>query len=252
MRSCGLYLITALMFHLPGCDYMDALTRDDETVRETLLLEPFDDVVVETSVKLILRNDSVFKARLEGPAFVLSKLKITQEGRTIHVEAGGAGFRKKQAAEVTLHAPSFKKLTSNWPAEIAARDTLRVDHFSMVINGRGAFTGSNITIKARSLSIAAYGSNVGTHVFRGEAETFRVTSEGLASIDARELVAGKVNYTQRSVNPGYVFATEYLEVNMAAAGNIYFWGSPRISVENQPPPYKVELGKVVEHNHYNP
>ncbi len=252
MRKYGLYLITALILLLSGCDYMDALTRDDETVRKTLQLEPFDEVVVETSVKLILRNDSVYKANLEGAAFVLSKLNIKQEGSTIHVEAGGTGFRKKQAAEVTLHAPSFKRLTSNWPAEIAVHDTLRVDHFSMVINGRGAFTGSNFTIKARSLSIAAYGSNVGTHIFRGETETFHVISEGLASIDARELVAGKVYYTQRSVNPGYVFATDHLEVKMAAAGNIYFWGTPQINVENQPPAYKVELGKVMDHSQYNP
>ncbi len=248
MKSCGFCLIVLVLFLL-GCNYMDALTSDDDTVFKTLPLEPFDNVVIETSVKLILKNDTVYNARLEGLAFVVSDLKIRQNGRTIHVEADGKGFRKKQAAEVTLHAPSYKNITSNWPAEIATLDTLKLDNFSMVINGRGAFTNSNMTIKAKNLSIAAYGSNVGTHIFKGEAEVFSATSEGLASIDARELVAGKVKYIQRSVNPGYVFATENLDVEMAAAGNIYFTGNPRISVDNQPPSYQVELGKVVELNH---
>ena len=248
MKSYGLYLLIVLVTLLSGCNYMDALTSDDDTVFKTLQLEPFDDVVIETSVKLILLNDTVFKARLEGPAFILSALKIRQNGRTIHIKADGKGFRKKQAAEVTIHAPSFKTLTSNWPAEIATRDTLMLDHFSMVINGRGAFTNSNMTIKAKSLSIAAFGSNVGTHIFKGEAETFMIISEGLASIDARELLAEKVNYIQRSVNPGYVFATEQLHVEMAAAGNVYFRGNPQIIVDNQPPNYKVNLGKVIEQN----
>lgn len=248
MRILGLYLITALLSLLSGCDYMDALTSDDDKVFKTWHLEPFDNVVIETSVKLILKNDTVYNARLEGLAFVVSDLKIRQNGRTIHVEADGKGFRKKQAAEVTLHAPSYKNITSNWPAEIATLDTLKLDNFSMVINGRGAFTNSNMTIKAKNLSIAAYGSNVGTHIFKGEAEVFSATSEGITTIDARELVAGKVNYIQRSVNPGYVFATEYLDVEMAAAGNIYFWGNPEISIDNQPPNYKVDLGKVVEQN----
>ncbi len=248
MKSYGLYLTVILVSILSGCDYMDALTRDDDRVDKTLQLEPFDKVVIETSVKLILRNDTVHQVRLEGPAFILSALKITQNERTIHIEADGKGFRKKQAAEVTLHAPSFKNLTSNWPCEIATYDTLNLEHFSMVINGRGAFTNSNITIKAKNLTIAAYGSNLGTHIFKGQANLFTVVSEGLTTIDARELNVEKVKYIQRSVNPGYVFATENLDVEMAAAGNIYFWGNPEINVDNQPPNYKVKLGKVVGQN----
>lgn len=248
MRSYSLCLITILLILLSGCNYIDALTREDDMVLKTLQLAPFDEVIIETSVKLILKNDTVYKARLEGLAFVLSGLNVTQKGRTIFLEADGKGYRKKQAAEVTLYAPSFKKLTSNWPAEIATRDTLTLDHFSMVVNGRGAFTNSNMTIKAKNLSIAAYGSNLGTHIFTGESETFSVISEGIITIDARGLVADKVKYIQRSMNPSYIFATEYLEVEMAAGGNIYLWGNPQISVDNQPPNYKVELGRVIKQN----
>ncbi|SMO41090.1 Putative auto-transporter adhesin, head GIN domain [Saccharicrinis carchari] len=248
MKTYGFALIIFLLGSILGCDYIDALTSEDEILFSTLPLKPFDEVVIDTSVKLILKNDSVYHARLQGLGFVLSRLNIKQVGKIIYLEADGAGFRKKQAAEVILHAPSFKILTSNWPAEIVTKDTLRLNHFSMVINGRGAFTASDITIKANSLSIAAYGSNAGTHVFRGEVETFRVISEGLTSIDARNLLAHKVNYTQRSVNPAYVFATEQLVVEMAAAGSIYLWGNPQVSVDKQLPTYEVKLGEVVKNN----
>lgn len=248
MKLYNLYVIVVLASFLTGCDYMDALTRDDDRVDKTIQLEPFDHVVIETAVKLILKNDTVYKVRLEGPAFVLSALKITQNERTIYVEADGKGFRKKQAAEVTLHAPSFKNLTSNWPCEITTYDTLKLDYFSMVVNGRGAFTNSNMMIKANKLSIAAYGSNLGTHIFKGEVESINIISEGLTTVDARELITDKVYFIQRSVNPGYVFAREQLHVEMAAAGNIYFSGNPQISIDNQPPNYKVELGKVLKQN----
>ncbi len=251
MSKWVFFSLMGWMLIMQGCGYLETFSGDDQQVRRVVPLMAFDTVVIETSVRLVLTRDSISLAELEGPAFVLSKLNITQEERTLSIEAGGAGFSQKKMATVTLHSASFKKLISNFPSEIVSYDTLRTDTLSIVINGRGSFTDSHLTLKAQSLSIFCFGDNVGTHVFKGTVNDLMVQAEGLASIDAKELEADKVQYVQKSLNPGFVYAKTQLGVQMGGLGNVYFWGQPQVNVVNQPPSYQVELGEVLSWSSIN-
>lgn len=245
-KSLFIMAVATWVIVLQGCDYMDALTREDMVITEKEELAPFSEVVIETSVRLELKSSDTYKYEISGQNFVVDRLSIEQQGKAVVISAGGTGFRKKQMATVTLCASSFTRITSNFPAEIVSRDTLRFDHLALVINGRGAFTDSRLILKGGVFSLAAYGSNVGNHIFKGETEVLSVTSEGLTAIDALDLKAGKVHFVQRSVNPGFVFARQQLNVQMEAAGNVYYRGEATVKVNNQPPAYEVKLGKVLK------
>ncbi len=251
MRKWFFLLVMVGGSFMQGCLYIESLSGDDEVVQTSQTLDPFDAVVIDTSVKLFLKNDSIFSADIEGQAFVVSRLKIEQKDRTVYIEAGGAGFPKKQAARVVLHASSFKRITSNFPAEIGTLDTLKTNALSMVVNGRGSFTESHMTLKAHSFSLFCYGSNVGTHVLNGRVDLLRVQAEGLTVVEAGNLEAGKVDYVQRSINPGYVFAKEQLEVKMQSSGNVFYLGHPQVNVDYQHPSYQVDLGEVLSWSSIN-
>ncbi|MGM0376472.1 MAG: GIN domain-containing protein [Bacteroidota bacterium] len=232
----------------PACNYIDALTEEGETIREEYEMEDFEKIVLDTSVRLVLTNDSLPYVVAEGPDFVLSRLKVDFQENEMHVDADGMfGFRQEQMPELTVSAGALKQVRSNFASEITNEDTLEIDRLRIVISGRGAFTECDLTVKARYLDLSAYGSNVGNHRLSGKASTLKIYSEGLTSMDALDLVSDKVVYHQRSVNPGYVNAVSELNVEMKSSGNVYYKGTPKTDVEFVEPSYKVKLGNVIEY-----
>ena len=236
----GLFLATT------GCDYTDALLKDGRMTEKELAVEAFDRVVIETSVRLVLANDQEYAARAKGLDFILPRLVLEQNGKTLVVDSEGMiGFRKKQMPELILSSPELKHITSNFPSEITTLDTLNISQLSIVVNGRGTFTQCDMVVNAGQISLSAYGSNAGNHIFRGKAGKLHVVAEGLSSVDASKLEAKEVKYLQRSVNNGYIWAKEKLFVNMLSSGDIFYYGEPDTTIQIGEPLYEVELGEVI-------
>lgn len=232
-----------------GCNYIDALNEDGELITREISVEAFDRVEIETSVRLVLSNDTVVRVRARGLDFILDRLNISQNGTTLIVEAeGNIGFRQKQMPDVIIAAPNTIRITSNFPSEISTLDTLIIDNLTIVVNGRGTFTECHMLLDAGQVSLNVYGSNVGNHIFQGKAEKLNVVAEGLTSVNASELIANEVKYIQRSVNDAYLRAREKLSVEIYSSGNVYYYGNPDTTVKRDYPLYEVELGNAIPLN----
>lgn len=244
MRSSWIFVL--MIGFLSGCDYTDALLKDGEIIRKEVVLNSFDRIEIETSVQLVLTNSVDSVAVLEGLDFLIPRLVLKQEGAVLKIESEGLiGFREKQLPSVIVGVSGLKRITSNFPSKISNLDTLKVSNFSVVINGRGTFTECNLLVDAGTISLSAYGSNVGNHIFRGRAEQLTIHAEGLSSVDASELDAEKVRLVQKSVNPSYVNALEVLSVDIFSSGNVYYTGSPETSLKLGESLYDVELGELI-------
>lgn len=231
---------------LSGCDYTDALLKDGEIIRKEVVLNSFDRIEIETSVQLVLTNRVDSLAVIEGLDFLISRLVLKQEGNVLKIESEGLiGFREKQLPSVIVGVSGLKRITSNFPSKISNLDTLKVSNFSVVINGRGTFTECNLLVDAGTISLSAYGSNVGNHIFRGRTDQLTIHAEGLSSVDASELDAKKVRLVQKSVNPSYVKVLEVLSVDIFSSGNVYYTGSPETSLTLGESLYDVELGELI-------
>jgi hypothetical protein len=247
MRKYISYLgIISLAFLLWGCDYTDALLKDGESVMKEVKLDTVESIEIETSVRLVLTNDTSHTAIVEGLDFIVPRLDLYQEGKALVIDSKGMiGFREKQLPTLKLGVRGIKKITSNFPAKITSEDTLRIEQLRIVVNGRGTFTECDLMVDAVSLSLSTYGSNVGNHLFKGKTEQFHVVTEGLTSVDALGLDAGEVKYVQKSVNSSRVKAIHKLTVNMLSSGNLYYSGDPVTNITMGDPLYEVKLGKVI-------
>jgi hypothetical protein len=244
MKSSWIFVL--MIGFLSGCDYADALLKDGEIIRKEVVLNSFDRIEIETSVQLVLTNNADSVAVLEGLDFLIPRLVLKQKGTVLKIESEGLiGFREKQLPSVIVGVSGLKRITSNFPSKISNLDTLKISNFSVVINGRGTFTECNLLVNAGTISLSAYGSNVGNHIFRGRAEQLTIHAEGLSSVDASELDAEKVQLVQKSVNPLYVNASEVLNVDIFSSGNVYYTGSPETSLTFGESLYDVELGELI-------
>lgn len=242
----GWFVLLMLVAVCPACDYTDALLKDGAIIRKKIALEHYEQIEIETSVQLVLTNDTASVAVLEGLDFLVPRLVLKQEGKVLRIESNGLiGFREKQLPSLTLGVSGLKRITSNFPSKITNKDTLEMKYLQIVVNGRGTFTQCNLLVDAGEISLSAYGSNVGNHIFRGRVDKFTVQTEGLTTVDALDLEAKTVRVVQKSVNASFVKALEYLSVDMFASGDVFYKGNPETSIRMGEPLYEVELGEVV-------
>ena len=242
-----LFCLLVLIPLFTGCTYIDGLTEEGEQVQKKFEAGGFERIILDTSVRLVLTNESLQNVVAEGPDFVIPRLKVFQEEDELHIESEGMfGFRQKQMPVVRVSAENIQYIRSNFASKITSEDTLDIGKLRIVISGRGAFTECDLKVKGERLDLSAYGSNVGNHRLAGEVRTLRIISKGLTSVDATELITQNTTYHQHSVNPGHVFATGLLKVEMTSSGNIYYGGDPQIEVECGDPLYEVDLGEVLD------
>ena len=242
-----LFCLLVLLPLFTGCSYIDGLTEEGEQIQKKFEVGGFERIILDTSVRLVLTNESLQNVVAEGPDFAIPKLKVFQEEDELYIESEGMfGFRQKQMPVVRVSAENIQNIRSNFASEITNEDTLDIGKLRIVISGRGAFTECDLVVKGERLDLSAYGSNVGDHRLAGEVRTLKVRSEGLTSVDATELATETTIYHQHSVNPGHVFATGHLKIEMHSSGNIYYRGNPKTEVEYGDPLYEVELGEVLD------
>ncbi|PRZ00940.1 GIN domain-containing protein [Marinilabilia salmonicolor] len=245
MKGIWTLLILAILFS--GCDYTDALLKDGKMIRKEVLLGSIERIEIDTSVELVLTNGRDSVVVVEGLDFLVPRLVLNQEGDVLKIESEGLiGFREKQLPTVTVGVSGLKRITSNFPSRITNTDTLKLSSLSVVINGRGTFTQCDLLVDAGTLSLAAYGSNVGNHIFRGKADKLIVNAEGLSTVDALQLKAKTVRMVQKSVNSSYVNAVEALSVDIFSSGNVYYIGNPDTTLKIGDPLYEVELGTLIK------
>jgi hypothetical protein len=225
---------------------MDALLKDGKVVTKKVKLDAFNTIEIETSVRLVLTNDTSSVVTIEGLDFIIPRLVLSQHGTVLSIESDGLiGFREKQMPSLKVSAKNLTRITSNFPAKITNTDTLSFENLRVVVNGTGTFTECNMIINAGKISLAAYGSNVGNHIFKGKADNLDIVTEGLSAVDASELAAQNVSVVQKSVNSSEVNAVSKLSVNMLSSGNVFYSGNPEISVTEGKPLYDVDLGNVL-------
>lgn len=248
MRKVVLVCVLLVQMHLfSGCDYTSALFKDGEKVRKEIEVEAFDKIVLNTSAFLVLTNDTSYNIVIEGLDFILSRLEVTREDNVLMVESAKSfGFEKSQMPLLTVSAPGLNHIRTNFPVQITNIDTLRVEKMKIVISGRGSFTECNLTMDVESFNLGAFGNNVGNHILKGRANSLRIISIGMTSVDASGLEARNVVYEQKSVNAGQVHATDKLTVKMLFSGNVYYSGSPDTTIQVGSPMYNMEMGKVIQ------
>jgi len=87
---------------------------------------------------------------------------------------------------------------------------LNLYRFTLVVNGPGTYSESNLHLNCKSIYICAYSKNSGDHILEGKADELSLRLEGLAWVDAK-LLEEYVKLAQRSLKSSYVHATDHMK-----------------------------------------
>ena len=234
------------MVFIQQCDYVKILHQEHEIVTVDEWLDEFDEIIVEIPIELELQQSNAQIAVITGPDYKIANLSLLNEDKVLKIDATSSIYeRKDQVLTIRLPIKKLEKITLNKPTILNNREVLNLDAFTMIINGPGTYSESNLNLNCNSVYLGAHGKNSGDHILKGAADELTLRLEGLAWTDASELVSSKVTVFQRSMKNSYVHATDQLIVKMYSQGNVYYTGLPELDIQIIQPDWSPTFGQVI-------
>jgi hypothetical protein len=245
MRSV-FFLFVYLMFLFQACDYVKIIHEKPKYISADQWVEEFDEVIVEIPVELELLQSAEQIARITGPDYKVDNLLLSVKDRILTIEASSFMYeRKDQVLRIVLPVKDLSRVELNMPTMLSSNEELNLYNFTLVVNGPGTYSESNLHLNCKSIYIGAYGKNSGDHILEGKADELSLRLEGLAWVDAKLLEASHVKLTQRSLKSSYVHATDHLEILMYSEGNVYYKGDPTLDFKIVQPDWNPDFGQAI-------
>ncbi len=242
-----IFLSVSLLLLFQQCDYVKILHEENEIITVDEWLRDFNEIVVEAPIELELVQSNEEIAVISGPDYKLSNLSMTIEDNILTIDTKSFVYeRKDQVLKIKLPIENLKKITLNMPTILSSKEVLHLDQFSLVVNGPGTYSESNLHLNSKSIYVGAYGKNSGHHILKGSTNELTLRLEGLAWTDADHLISSKVTVIQRSLKSSYVHATEQLVVRMYSEGNVYYKGNPELDFQIVQPDWNPEFGQAIQ------
>jgi hypothetical protein len=203
---------------------------------------------VNSPYHLVFVNDTVNEIIAKGYDFLMDDIEVVQTSTRLELKhAMGAYIQKKQLVTLLLSAKNLRSITFNAASCMSNADTLKTDHLSVVINGRGTYTELDVLMDCEDFSLTGYGEvNTGRHRLAGKCQNASFFIEGCVGVDAKDLNCSAVKVVHRSIADCRVTASQRLSVSVYSTGNTYYWGNPQINIENVESALFVSTGKVVK------
>jgi hypothetical protein len=239
----GFSILILLAF---SCNYVEGLYVKGEQVKTEIYIDEFSRVSVETHVNLVLEQSNEEFAVVSGLDFKVEDIQISVKNEELVISSKVAAHsRKDQMPTVLLPIKELSFVNVNAPMELSAPKVLEIDNFTLIVNGRGTYSNSNLHLNCKKITVAAYGENLGVHYLMGNADILNITMEGLAYLKALEMNVKEVNINQRSLKNCFLHCTDQLNVRMYSSGNVYYTGHPNLNYTTFDPGWNVAFGLAI-------
>lgn len=229
MKKINKYLILFPLF--ASCSYVSDLKRTGDIITKEYEWNGVSNIEIWAPARVIPVISEESKIELKGMDFIVKGYQFIQSEEKLLIEHKNDRLQESKIADLILYAPKFDNIIVNSPCKLYSADTLHISNLTIVINGKGANTDGSLILKGNSLNFYAYGMNKCKMNFSGEIHSAYYYIQGVTKIDALELSTVSTKIKHKSYSDCYLFATELLDVNIFAPGNVYYKGNPEIIFE---------------------
>lgn len=233
---------------LAGCSYITDLKRVGDDITMDIDWLGAGEIEIEAPVRLILVNSETPALQLSGMDFIVEGYDLIQEENKLTIRHQNIDWlQDSKIADLYVYGDVFNRITANAPCQITTNnDTLIINQLTLVVNGKGIYTTSDLTLKGHSLSISVYGGiNKSKHTLSGQVEKALYHIQGGTDIEAAELSTSTTTVMHKSYGDCYLNVTAQLQVTIFSTGNVFYTGSPELTFEQRQNTVMTATGKAI-------
>ncbi|PXY01437.1 hypothetical protein DF185_08100 [Marinifilum breve] len=130
-----------------------------------------------------------------------------------------------------VHLKEVTKITCSAPANISSIDKLSGNHLDIIVYSESQLVETHLNLEYDSMKFHSFGSATGEFKFFGICPNTNYTLNGVINIKAGDLQSNNISLAQNGIGEAHVWAKDKLNVTIYSSGNIYYKGTPEISVK---------------------
>lgn len=240
----SLFLITSLW----SCSYIDNLTASGDVISEDINVPEFKQLVADAPCNIFLQNGHSNTIRMEGFDYLLEDLKLESKDGILTISHPKKDYmQQSKLPTLYIGAELLQKITANTPILLESTDTIKSNHFSIIVNGGAKFTEMDLIIKCQKLTLNVFGNNnIGNNKLAGQVKSANFSIEGSVNLDALNLLCEQVSVAHKSIGDCYTSPIETLKVSTYSAGNTFYKGEPQVEHIRIEVPYLTSSGEVIK------
>ncbi len=209
-------------------------TNEDVTVTETITLETFARVVVESDFAVELVASERFALDIAGPEESVAAVTYEVEQgvlRLVYTEGWRWLSPKRSALALTLYAPPLEQVLLQDGASLVATTPISSRDFGVVFAGKSCE--ADLVLAGGLFYYWNNSSAAGRLTLRGSTDRLNLYNFGLTSIAAEGLTARKSDVINGSRADVVLRVTDTLNFTIEGKGNIDLYGRP-VEVVSKP------------------
>ncbi len=228
--GAGLVVLGGL---LGGCE-KGVFFRSGTETSEIIILEPFEEIVINDIFDIELQTGSGFSIQLTGKEKVLenilfevadNRLELTDENSFIWLP-------DYPVVKLLITFPDISTININSASKIFSNDTLNIGRLSLLAGAQ--LIDLDLVVNASNIALRTGTDNYGHYTLRGYSKNIDLWIFGSAQLWADALVTESAKVRNYSIAGCHVYAREELRVWLEHYGNIYYYSSPEeIIIESE-------------------
>lgn len=201
--------------------------------REILLSNNIKSIEIQAMFNITLIQDTINKVIVTCGENLQHNIDVSIKNGILYLKHNVKynWSRPYKKIELELHLISVPTINVRNPVYITSRDTLKTTEFFLI--DWEQFTELNVTLNVRNVAIDVSSENFGSYTIKGKAESATFNNWGSAFIDAKDIQVKDCNVAQKSIGDIYVNVTNELRVSFKSTGRVFYYGNPKIFIENQ-------------------
>ncbi|MBE9492012.1 MAG: DUF2807 domain-containing protein, partial [Bacteroidetes bacterium] len=120
----AIVIVSMFLLMITGCNY---ITCDGEVESEIRDIKGFDKIYLAISAKVILKQDSLFKVRIEAQPEILDILLTEVHGNTLKIRYDKCCISRCKEVIIYLSIPELEKINVSGSGEVICQQTFNVD-----------------------------------------------------------------------------------------------------------------------------
>ncbi len=226
LRTIGPPLIALFIIGLSACNWTrECREGSGPVVTVEATTEPFEGIVVEGSLEVMLHFAEARSILVEGPSDLIDLVEVEMEDGIAHLRTTRC-YRSEVPFMVHITHPSLKKVHLNGSGSIISEGIMEVGTFDVEVHGSG-----DISMEVEAARVEADVMGSGDIVLGGVCEDLRATVAGSGDVNTMNLQCTRADVVVTGSGDVRVNALKELNAAITGSGDIHYRGTPALQTQ---------------------
>lgn len=227
-------LVLGLVFACNSEDANDCFQTTGTMTQETILVENFENILVNRGVQLFIEEGDAYAVIVETGENLINDIDVVVIGNQLEItDNNTCNFVRDYAAtKVYVTAPNLKTIRNSSQYTISSIGVLNYNNLSLIsedFNLPGSFTDGDFSLQLHTTNLSVVSNNLSSFYLSGTAEHVDIGFySGSGRFEAQDLIAQNINIYHRGTNDMIINPQLTLTGEIRSNGNVIVVHTPPV------------------------